>query len=68
MNIWPFLYHSYGLGWVKLDLLIDSDKELAEASPYWNGALIGRDLLNGVRSNARFNKISVEHYHLNYFG
>ena len=67
LKIFPFLYYSYGPGWVQLDMLTALDEELAEAAPYWTSALTGRDLQNWVRLNAHLNKISAELYNPNYF-
>ena len=67
LEICPFLYDSYGLGWVQVDLVTVSDEEIAEVIPYWSNALIGRDLLNGVHPNVRFNKFSIEPYNPNCF-
>ena len=61
------MHHSYGLGWVHTDMLTALDEELAEVAPYWTSALSRRDLLNGVRLNARFNKLSAELYNPNCF-
>ena len=67
LEIYPFMHHSYGPGWVQIDMLIASDEELAEVAPYWSSALSSRDLLNGVRPNACFNKLSAEPYNPNCF-
>ena len=48
MEVCHFLYCSYGLVWVQLDLLTAFDKELTEVAPYWGSALTCRHLLNGV--------------------
>ena len=48
-------------------MLTTSDEELVEIAPCWSSVLSGRDLLNGVRPNARFNKLSAEPYNPNCF-
>ena len=44
-----------------------SDEKLVKDAPYWSSSLSGRDLLNGVRPNAHFNKLSAELYNPNCF-
>ena len=48
LEICPFLYQSYSLAWVQLDLLTASNEELAEVAPCWSSALTGKDLLMGL--------------------
>ena len=67
LEICPFLYCSYGPGWIHIDLVTALNEEIAEMIPYWSSALTGRDLANGVRLNARSNKLSVEPYNPNCF-
>ena len=67
LEICPFLYRSCGSYWAQVDLITASDVEVGETIPHWSSALTGRDLLNGVRPNARSNKISAEPYNANCF-
>ena len=67
LEICPFMHHSYGPGWVQTDMLTALDEELAEIAPCWSNVLSGWDLLNGVRPNARFNKLLAKSYNPNCF-